>query len=93
MAAGSGSTRIFVVAGVLSFIAGCWMGQGSVTTGQPFCVVTPATAAQHPGIAPGQLTEMPSGGCAPGESKVCGRFEGEGDQHQQQFVSDKCGGN
>jgi hypothetical protein len=72
-----GNTRLVVVAGIAAFVAGCWVGMGSDTTGQPFCVA-----------APGQLVAMPASGCAPGETKICGRFEGEADN--QAFVSDKC---
>jgi hypothetical protein len=88
MPASSNNTRLVVIAGVLAFVGGCWMGMGSDTAGEPFCVVTPASAAQHPGTAPGQLAAMPAGGCQPGEQQICGRYEGEGDD--QKFVSDKC---
>jgi hypothetical protein len=88
--AANGNTRLVLVAGVAAFIAGCWVGMGSDTSGQPFCVVTDATAAQHPGMVSGQLAEQPASGCLPGEQEVCGRYEGSGDE--QHFVSDRCSG-
>jgi hypothetical protein len=78
----SGNTRIAIVAGVGAFLAGCWVGMGSDTTGQPFCVAAPAAGAT------GQLTPMQSSGCPTGQPKICGRFEGTGEE--QKFVSDKC---
>lgn len=80
----SGNTRLMVVAGIGAFIAGCWVGMGSDSTGQPFCVSSTPQAAG----APPQLVAMPASGCAAGETKICGRYEGEGDA--QKFVSDKC---
>jgi hypothetical protein len=88
MASGRSNGRLIAVAGVAAFIAGCWMGMGSDSTGDPYCVVTTATAAQR-GAAAGQLVPEPSSGCLPGESEVCGRYEPEtGDERQ--FVSDEC---
>jgi hypothetical protein len=89
MASSSSSTRLIVIAVLVSFVGGCWIGMGSDDPGDAFCVVTTATAAQHPGAAPGQLTDQPETGCLPGEPQVCGRFEGEADE--QRFVSDECG--
>lgn len=73
----AGNTRLMVVAGIGAFVAGCWVGMGSDTSGQPFCVA-----------ATGQLVAMPASGCPAGETKICGRYEGEADN--QKFVSDKC---
>jgi hypothetical protein len=80
----AGNTRLMLVAGVGAFVAGCWVGMGSDTTGQPFCVA----ATAQPGAAPGQIVAMPASGCPAGDVKVCGRYEGEADD--QKFVSDKC---
>jgi hypothetical protein len=88
MASSSSNTRLIVLAVLAAFIGGCWMGQGTQSTGDGFCVVSDATAAQHPGAAPGQLVDQPETGCLPGEAQVCGRFEGEGDD--QHFESDQC---
>ncbi len=90
MAINASGTRLVLVAGIGAFVAGCWVGMGSDTSGEPFCVVNDATAAQHAGTAPGQVVPAPAGGCQPGEQEVCGRVEGEG--NQQKFVSDRCSG-
>ncbi len=88
MAVNASGARVWIVAGLVAFVAGCWVGMGSDTTGQPFCVVNDATAPAHPGVAPGQVVPAPAGGCLPGEQQVCGRIEGSGDQ--QKFHSDRC---
>jgi hypothetical protein len=88
MASSASNTRLIVLAVIAAFIGGCWMGMGTDSSGDAFCVVTSETAAQHPGAAPGQLTDKPESGCLPGEPQVCGRFEGEGDN--QHFESDEC---
>jgi hypothetical protein len=82
------NTRPLVLAGVAAFMAGCWIGMGSESSGEPFCVVTADSAAARAGVPAGQLVEQPSDGCLPGEPEVCGRFEnGDDDEH---FVSDSC---
>jgi hypothetical protein len=91
MASTSGNGRLIAVAGVTAFIAGCWMGMGSESAGDPYCIVTSASAAQRAGYVPGQFVEQTSAepGCQPGEPEVCGRYEPEtGDERQ--FVSDRC---
>jgi hypothetical protein len=79
---------MFVIVGVAAFLGGCWVGMGSRSSGEAYCVVTDASAASHPGVRPGQLVDMPAGGCLPGEQEVCGRFEGSGDERR--FVSSGC---
>jgi hypothetical protein len=90
MATASSNGRLIAVAGIGAFIAGCWMGMGSESAGDPYCVVTSASAAGRPGFAPGQLVEATGpDGCQPGEPLVCGRYEPEtGDERT--FVSDTC---
>jgi hypothetical protein len=88
MASSASNSRLIAVAFIATFIGGCWMGMRTDSTGDAFCVVTADTAAQHPGAAPGQLTDKPESGCLPGEAEVCGRFDGEGDD--QHFQSDEC---
>jgi hypothetical protein len=89
MASTSSNGRLIAVAGVTAFIAGCWMGMGSESSGDPYCVVTGASAAGRPGFSPGQLVEASSSDCQPGEPEVCGTYEPEtGDERH--FVSDRC---
>lgn len=79
------------MAGIAAFIAGCWMGMGSESAGDPYCVVTAASLAQRPGAVAGQIVEQQPAdeGCRPGEVQVCGRFEpATGDDRR--FSSDAC---
>lgn len=81
--------RLVAVAGLAAFMAGCWMGMGTSSAGDPYCVVTTASAAGRAGFVPGQLVERTTGSCQSGEPLVCGRFEPEtGDERR--FVSDRC---
>jgi hypothetical protein len=79
---------MLIVIGVAAFLGGCWVGMGSDSSGESYCVVTDASAPAHPGLAPGQLADMPAAGCLPGEQEVCGSFEGSGEDRK--FVSDTC---
>lgn len=79
---------MLVVIGVAAFLGGCWVGMGSESDGQAYCVVTDATAPSHPGVLPGQLVDRPAAGCLPGEQEVCGQFEGSGEDRR--FESDSC---
>jgi hypothetical protein len=90
MASASSNVRLIGVAGIAAFIAGCWVGMGSSNnTGDPYCVVTGASAAGRPGFLPGQLVELTTTDCQPGEPEVCGKYEPEtGDDRR--FVSDTC---
>jgi hypothetical protein len=89
MASASSNTRLIGVAGIAAFIAGCWVGMGSESTGASYCVVTSASAAARPGYAPGQLVEKSTLDCQPGEPEVCGTWEPEtGDDRS--FESDRC---
>jgi hypothetical protein len=89
MASASSNGRLIGVAGLAAFIAGCWIGMGSDSSGDPFCVVTGASAASRPGFLPGQLVEKTTADCQPGEPEVCGSYEPEtGDERR--FVSDTC---
>ena len=84
-----GKGRIIGVAAIAAFIAGCWLGMGSESVGDPYCVVTGSSAADRPGYVPGQLVEMTTVACRPGEPQVCGRFEpATGDDRR--FESDRC---
>ncbi len=91
MASASSNGRLIGVAGIAAFIAGCWVGMGSDSAGDPYCVVTSASAAQRAGFAPGQMVELTSteSGCLPGEPEVCGRYEPESGDDRQ-FESDSC---
>lgn len=89
MASASSNGRLIGVAGLAAFIAGCWVGMGSESAGDPYCVVTSASAASRPGYAPGQLVERSTLDCQPGEPEVCGTWEPEtGDDRR--FESDRC---
>ena len=89
MASAASNGRLIAVAGIAAFIAGCWMGMGSESAGERYCVVTAASAAGRPGFAPGQLVEPEASDCQPGETEVCGSFEpASGDERR--FVSDRC---
>jgi len=79
---------MFVVIGVAAFLGGCWVGMGSDSSGEAYCVVTNETAPSHPGVAPGQMVDMPAAGCLPGEQEVCGTFEGSGEDRS--FESASC---
>ena len=88
MAASSNTTRTFLMVGIAAFVGGCYVGMGTDSSGQSYCVVTDATASMHPGVAPGQMVDKPANGCVPGEQTVCGNWEGaDEDRH---FVSDQC---
>ena len=103
MASARSSGRLGVVVAILAFVAGCWAGMGSDATGDPWCVVTVASAAGRPGAVPGEIveptpspeTDDDSGGdsedasCHTGEPEVCGQFE-DGDGDARQFVSEEC---
>jgi hypothetical protein len=90
MAAKSGSgARILVVAVVASFIGGCWVGMGSDSSGDAYCVVTMASAPARPGFSPGQFVERTGDGCQPGEPVVCGTYEPESGDDRE-FVADEC---
>ena len=89
MASASSNGRLIGVAGLVAFIAGCWMGMGSESDGDPYCVVTSASAASRPGFAPGQLVDQTGTGCQPGEPEVCGRWEPESGDDRS-FESDTC---
>lgn len=91
MAAASGSStgRLLAVAGVGAFIAGCWVGMGSKSTGDAYCVVTGSSAASRPGYVAGQFVEKTTEECMPGEPEVCGRFEPE-EGDDRRFESDEC---
>ncbi len=89
MASTSSNARLIGVAGLVAFIAGCWMGMGSESSGDPYCVVTSASAAGRPGYAPGQLVAQTGSGCQPGEPEVCGNYEPESGDDRT-FVSDTC---
>lgn len=80
-----------MVAGVTAFIAGCWMGMGSESSGDPYCVVTAASAPARPGYAPGDLVPLTDTetSCQPSESLVCGRYEPETGEDRS-FESDSC---
>jgi hypothetical protein len=86
--AATANGRVLAIVGVVIFMAGCLTGMRSDTSGEQYCVVTPGTAAAHPGFEPGQFVEQPEDGCLDGEHEVCGRFEGSGDSRR--FESDKC---
>ena len=89
MAKAPGNTRLIGVAGVAAFIAGCWVGMGSESAGDTYCVVTGSSAANRPGYLPGQLVEESTANCKPGEPQVCGTWEPEtGDDRR--FESDRC---
>jgi hypothetical protein len=95
MASAQSNGRMAVIVAILAFVAGCWAGMGSDETGDPYCVVTAASAAGRPGAAPGDLVEPTdatgddgSDGCAAGEPVVCGRYDGDGEERQ--FVSEEC---
>ncbi|HEX6420654.1 MAG TPA: hypothetical protein VFZ77_19285 [Acidimicrobiales bacterium] len=90
-AKGSGNGRVVIVAAVVSFMAGCWMGMGSDATGDVYCVVTVGSAASRPGFAPGQLVPEADGGagCQPGEPVVCGHWRPESGDDRR-FVSEDC---
>ena len=84
-----GNTRLIGVAAIVAFIAGCWVGMGSESAGDTYCVVTGSSAASRPGYLPGQLVEESTSGCQPGEPQVCGTWDPEtGDARQ--FDSDRC---
>jgi hypothetical protein len=86
--AGNGA-KLGVVAVIASFIGGCWVGMGTDTSGDAYCVVTTASAGSRPGFAPGQFVERTGDDCQPGEPVVCGAYEPEtGDDRT--FVSAKC---
>lgn len=89
MASRTGNGRLVAVAGAAAFIAGCWVGMGSDTAGEPYCVVTAASAADRPGFAPGQMVERSTSACRPGEPEVCGRYE-PASGAERRFVSDVC---
>ena len=83
------SGRTLALAGLATFMAGCWLGMGTDDSGgEPFCVVTEATAWQYPENAAGDIVDQPSDGCLPGEPEVCGRWEGSGENRS--FESDQC---
>ena len=89
MAKAPGNTRLIGVAAIAAFMAGCWVGMGSESTGQAYCVVTGSSAASRPGYVAGQLVEKSTLECLPGEPQVCGEWEPEtGDDRH--FVSDRC---
>jgi hypothetical protein len=89
MASAASNGRLIAVTGIAAFIAGCWVGMGSESEGDAYCVVTGASAAGRPGFAPGQLVDQTADGCQPGETEVCGTFEPEtGDDRR--FVPDRC---
>jgi len=90
MASASTNGKLVGVAAIAAFIAGCWMGMGSGSSGgDVYCVVTSASAAGRPGYAPGQLVERETLECQPGEPQVCGHFTPEtGDDRE--FESDTC---
>jgi hypothetical protein len=91
MAAAPANNKLIAVAAVAGFMAGCWAGLGSEHIGDVYCVVTVASAAGRPGLAPGQMVERtsPATGCQPGEPVVCGRYEGAA-ADERTFVSDQC---
>ncbi|HET6949627.1 MAG TPA: hypothetical protein VFI47_04580 [Acidimicrobiales bacterium] len=83
------SGRTIAVAGIATFMAGCWVGMGAEgSTGDAYCVVTDATAWQYTDHGPGDIVDEPSGGCLPGEPEVCGRWSGSGEERE--FESDRC---
>ena len=89
MASASSNGRLIGVAGLAAFVAGCWIGMGSESAGDPYCVVTSASASSRPGYVSGQVVPQTGIGCQPGEPVVCGRYEPEtGDDRT--FVSDAC---
>lgn len=89
MASTSSNGKLIASALLAAFIGGCWMGMGSESAGEAYCVVTTASAAARPGYAAGQLVERSTFDCQPGEPQVCGRFSpGTGDDRR--FESDRC---
>ena len=83
------NTRLIGVAAIAAFIAGCWMGMGSESEGDAYCVVTGSSAASRPGYVAGQLVDKSTLECLPGEPQVCGRWEpATGDDRH--FASDRC---
>jgi hypothetical protein len=83
------NARVFVVVGIILFMAGCWAGMSSASSdGESYCVVTPETASLHPGFTAGQFVEEPIDGCLEGEHLVCGHFDESGDTRT--FVSEDC---
>jgi len=84
-----GNTRLIGVAAIAAFIGGCWVGMGSESAGDTYCVVTGSSAASRPGYLPGQLVEESTSECQPGEPTVCGTWDPEtGDDRH--FESDRC---
>lgn len=102
MASAGSSSRLAVTVAILGFVAGCWAGMGSDESGDVHCVVTGASAASRPGMAPGQIVEAvdiaesddesddgdDAAACQAGEPQVCGHFEGGDDDRR--FVSEDC---
>lgn len=84
-----GSARLIGVAAVAGFMGGCWIGMGSESAGESYCVVTGSSAATRPGYVAGQLVEKSTLDCQPGEPEVCGRWDPETGEGRR-FESDRC---